>query len=105
MRNSATLGDALRYCSTNTRVFTKAVSVVLEPLTDERYLLRFEVLLEQEPHHVQALEHSMALVHHAIPVMSGDKAKARQVWFMHEARAEPALYSAYFASSCASASR
>ncbi len=98
MRNSATLGDALRYCSKNNRVFSKAISVALEHLAGERYLLRFEVVLKQEPLHIQTIEHSMALLHHAIPVMSGDKAKPRQTWFMHEAQAKTAAYSACFSS-------
>jgi AraC-like DNA-binding protein len=99
MRNSATLGDALRYGSRNGRVFSKAASVVLEKLAGQTYLLRFKVVLEHAPTTIQAIEHHLSLLHHAIPVMSGDRARAHEVWFVHEPNAKLAAYRACFARS------
>lgn len=96
MRNSPTLGAALRYCSKNGRVFSRAACVVLEKLAAQRHLLRFEIHLENAPSHVQVIEHHMSLVHHAIIAMNRDNAQAHEIWFMHEPSAKLSRYRAHY---------
>lgn len=96
MRNSPTLGAALRYCSKNGRVFSKAASVILEKLSAQRHILRFDVLLEDAPGHIQVIEHHMWLVHHAIAAMSRDNAQAHEIWFMHEPCAKLSSYRSHY---------
>ena len=84
MRNSQTLGDALRYCADHTHVFSKATAMGFEKTASGLLLLRFEILLDRMLHTTQAVEHVLSLIHHAIPIMSGEKVRAREIWFTHE---------------------
>ena len=96
MRNSQTLGDALRYCAEHTHVFSKATGMSFERRPGRLMFLRFEILLERMRHTTQAVEHVLSLIHHAIPIMSGENVRAREIWFTHEPCAQRADYRNHF---------
>lgn len=95
VRNSPTLGDGLRYCADHVHVFSKAVAMSFERHPGDAWFLRFEVLLERLPHTTQVVEHALSWVHHSIPIISGDKVRSREIWFMHEPCASKSDYRHY----------
>jgi AraC-like DNA-binding protein len=96
MRNSATLGDAFRYCAENVHVFSNVTEMSLEKLPDAGgVLLRFAITLDRLPNQRQAVEHSLSLVHRATPMISGGQVRVKEVWFTHEPLASLATYRAH----------
>jgi AraC-like DNA-binding protein len=97
MRNSATLGDAFRYCADHVQAYSLATQITLEPVRrSRRVFMRFEILLSRLPHQRQAVEHALALVQYAAEAISGGRVRGREVWFTHEALASTATYRARF---------
>jgi AraC-like DNA-binding protein len=97
MRNAATLGDAFRYCATNVHTYSSATAIYLdsEPAED-RWMLRFDILLSRTPQQRQVAEHALLVTYLAIQMMSGSRARAREIWFTHEPASRPAVYRSYF---------
>jgi AraC-like DNA-binding protein len=97
MRNSPTLGDALRYCVDNVHVYCNALRVAFEaPAESPGALLRFDVLIDRLPHQQQMLEYTLALMHNVVPLISGESAHVREIWFTHAPIAPLKAYLAHF---------
>jgi AraC-like DNA-binding protein len=97
MRNSPTLGDALRYCADHAHAYTTAIRICFEKLPDDpRVFIPFEIVCGAFLQHRQAVEHALALTQHAIRALSGDRTRAREIWFSHEPLASLATYRANF---------
>lgn len=93
MRNSPTVGDALRYCSRHCRPCSGTVAVSLQPSSDgRRAYLSFEILAVEEPGHQQLLELMMLRTWHVVSDMSGGRIALGEVWFAHQPIASPATY-------------
>ena len=99
MRNSATLGQALRYCVEHVYVYCNALGLSLETLEDDAgVFLRFDVLIDRLPHQQQMLEYTLALMHNVTPLISGGRARVRELWFTHPRVAPLKSYRQHFAS-------
>jgi AraC-like DNA-binding protein len=97
MRNSATLGNAFRYCADHVQAYSLATQITLERARrSRRIFMRFEILLSRLPHQRQAVEHALALVQYAAEAISGGRVRGREVWFSHEPVASAATYRARF---------
>jgi AraC-like DNA-binding protein len=95
IRNSRTLGDGLRYCADHVHVYSNAVGMSFERRADRTWFLRFEVLLERMTRTTQASEHALSWLQDSIPIISGDRVRARELWFTHERCAAEAAYKQY----------
>jgi AraC-like DNA-binding protein len=97
MRNSPTLGDAYRYCADHLNVYSSATRICFEKLPDDpRVIMLFENMLVGGTHQRQAVERALALLQYGIHAISGGQARAREVWFTHEASSPLATYRAHF---------
>ncbi len=95
MRNSQTLGAGLRYCAQHVHVYSKAVGMTFERRSGRTWFLRFEVLLDHMTRTTQAVEHALSWVQHSIPIISGGRVRARELWFAHERCAPESDYRHY----------
>src|SRR5450756_2149988 len=74
MRNSSTVGEAYRYCAGHLQVYSPVVHIQIEACrTGGRHFMRFEILLDRVPHQRQAVENALALTHHAVLALSGQR--------------------------------
>lgn len=96
MRNSPTLGDALRYCADQLQVYGSATQICFERLDDRRRFMHFEIQLDGLPDERQAVEHALSLIQHAALTITGGRAHAREVWFAHAPGAPLSTYGAHF---------
>lgn len=97
MRNSPTLGEALKYCASHIHAYSSSLQMCFEKRADDsRVFMMFEILLAGLLQQRQAVEYCLALTQHAIHAISGGQARAREVWFTHEPLAPPAAYRAHF---------
>jgi AraC-like DNA-binding protein len=95
MRNSATLGDAFRYCADHVQAYSLATQITLEKVRrSRRIFMRFEILLSRQPHQRQAVEHALMLVQYAAEAISEGRVRGKEVWFTHEPLASLATYRA-----------
>lgn len=85
MRNSATVGDAWRFCAEHVHAYTSGAHVSLADCAETgRRIIRFEILVPRLYRQRQAVEHALLLSHLATKMFSGGRAAAREVWFTHE---------------------
>lgn len=97
MRNSATVGEAYRYCQSHLQVYSPVVHIQIdEDKSARRHFMRFEILLNRIPHQRQVVENALALTHHAVLSLSHGRFGVREVWFKHERLAPLATYRRYF---------
>jgi len=97
MRNSATVGDALRYCGSHVRLRSGAVS--MEMLVDRqsrRAFVRFEFLLPQFFAQGQAVEHMLLRTCNIVSQISDGKVRPAEVHFTHGNIASHAAYRRHF---------
>jgi AraC-like DNA-binding protein len=97
MSNAATLGDAYRYCAGHLNAYASAgeLNVDLESDTG-RVAISWGIHLDRLLHHEQAIEHGIALMHHAIGTISGGAVRTREIWFAHDYLSPPERYNGYF---------
>lgn len=97
MRNSATLGAALGYCVDHVHVYSNAMRMSFADagVPGTRFL-HFEIVHERLPHQQQVVEHTLALMHHATPQLSGGRARVREIWFAHAPGADERAYRRHF---------
>ena len=99
MRNSRTVGDALRYCVEHIHVYCNAIRLSFEAVEEhDASFLRFDVMLDRLPHQQQAIEYTLALMHNVTPIMSGGGARVREIWFTHSPIAPLRMYREHFKS-------
>lgn len=85
MRNSPTVGDAWRFCADHVHLYSAGAHIDLaRPGEDDRWMIRFEILLPRLYHQRQAVEHALLVSQLATRMFSGGKAAAREVCFTHE---------------------
>ncbi|GFE90697.1 AraC family transcriptional regulator ligand-binding domain-containing protein [Steroidobacter agaridevorans] len=85
MRNSPTLGEALRYFANHVHAYSNAVRVCFEKIpNDPRIFMLFEFSSMGFAAQRQAVEHALALIQHTVLAISGGQARAREIWFTHE---------------------
>jgi AraC-like DNA-binding protein len=97
MRNSPSVGAALRYFADHVQAYSNATWVRFEKLPGEpRAFMLFEFLLMGLPQQRQAVEHTVALTQHAVTALSGGQARAREIWFTHEPLGPASAYRAHF---------
>lgn len=99
MKNSPTVGDALRYCSRHVRTYSGAVS--METCTDRERghtFLRLEFLLPQIFAQGQAVEHMMLRTCNIVSEISAGKVWPSEVRFAHSNIAPANAYRRHFGS-------
>lgn len=97
MTNAATLGDAYRYCAQHLHSYSSVGELAIHPDTDtDRVAISWGIHLDRLLHHEQAIEHGIALMHHAILAISGGAVRSREIWFAHDHISSPEHYSGYF---------
>jgi AraC-like DNA-binding protein len=97
MRNSNTLGDALRYVTKHCYAHSLAARVRLEPDPAGRKLfVGHEILLERLPDKRQAVEHLLLLGHLNALQITGGQARVREVHFRHQRLSPLRTYHHYF---------
>ncbi|MCC5872682.1 MAG: AraC family transcriptional regulator [Gammaproteobacteria bacterium] len=98
MRNAVTLGDAYRYCQDHLQAYSPVVQIKIEqdPRNVDLVFIRFDILLSQATRTVQAVEHSMALMHHAIIGLSEGAVRPSEVWLTHDPVSSESTYKRYF---------
>jgi AraC-like DNA-binding protein len=100
MQNSATLGDAYRYCLSHLQVYSPAVQVGLEGVAQSnRCYLSFDILLNRLPYQRQAVEHAIGLIHDAIVRLTNGRLHPREIWFTHEPMGSRVTYQRLFGAS------
>jgi AraC-like DNA-binding protein len=97
MRNSPTLGEALRYFANHIHAFSTAARICFEKLPgDSRIFMLVEFTTTGFAPQRQAVEHALALIQHAVVSLSGGQARAREIWFTHEAASLAPTYRTNF---------
>lgn len=85
MRNSATVGDAWRYCAEHVHLYSTGAHIeIAKSREPDGWIIRFEILLPRLYQKRQAVEHALLISHLATRMFSGDLAAARKVWFSHD---------------------
>ena len=84
MRNSATVGDAWRFCEAHVHAYSSGAAVTLTKCLGRRWSMRFEILVPRIYRQRQAVEHALLMSHLATRMFSGGRAAAREVWFTHQ---------------------
>lgn len=99
MKNSPTVGDALRYCGRHVRTYSGAVSMELrvDGVRGQAFL-RLEFLLPQIFAQGQAVEHMMLRTCNIVSEISGGKVWPSEVRFAHTNIAPAAAYRRHFGS-------
>lgn len=99
MKNSPTVGDALRYCASHVRTYSGSVSMGLrEQGAGAGPFVHLELLLPQVFSQGQAVEHMMLRTCNIISGISGGRVWPREAWFTHANIAAPAHYRRHFRS-------
>lgn len=97
MTNSETFGEAYQYCAEHLQSYSPAVEIKLgTPRKGGNWFIRFEILLDRTPMQQQAVEHAVALMHHAIISLSDREVRPREIWFAHEPTLPLSIYRRYF---------
>jgi AraC-like DNA-binding protein len=97
MANSETIGAAYEYCAANLQAYSPAVQIKIESDKESsRRYIQFDIVLDRAPHQQQAVEHAVALMHHAIMFMSKHAVRSREIWFSHEPVSSLSYYQRYF---------
>jgi AraC-like DNA-binding protein len=97
MRNSQTLGDALRYSTEHVQAYSDATQLFLD--RDRRRkmaFLRLEILVSRVPYRRQGTEHALLQVQQNVLNLTSGRVRPKEVWFAHEPLASPATYRANF---------
>lgn len=93
MRNSPTLGEALRYFANHIHAYSTAARICFEKFPgDSRVFMLCEFSSTGFAPQRQAVEHALALIQHCVVSLSGGQARAREVWFTHEPLAPVSTY-------------
>lgn len=99
MRNSPTVGDALRYCGSHVRPRSGAVGMEMHTESpSRRTFLRFEFLLPQIFAQGQAVEHMLLRTCNIVSQISGGRVWPCEVRFSHANIAPMAAYRRHFGS-------
>ena len=99
MRNSATVGEALRYCVEHVRVYSTGTNLTLEtPEEGDVALLRFRAQLPKSVEHAQSIEYTLLLLQRTIIELSGGATRAQEIWFAHSPVASLSTYEEHFGS-------
>ncbi|MEN3977145.1 AraC family transcriptional regulator ligand-binding domain-containing protein [Emcibacter sp. SYSU 3D8] len=97
MTNAATLGDAYRYCAQHLNAYSSVGDLDIDMDSDMgRVAISWGIHLDRLLHHEQAIEHGIALMHHAILTISGGAVRAKEIWFAHDHVSAPEHYAGYF---------
>lgn len=96
MANAATLGDAYRYCAQHLNAYSSVGDLNIDMDSDGRVAISWGIQLDRLLHHEQAIEHGIALMHHAILTISGGAVRAKEIWFAHDHISPPERYAGYF---------
>lgn len=97
MRNSPTLGEALRYFASHVHAYSTAARVCFEKFPgDSRAFLVCEFASTGMVPQRQAVEHALALIQHTVAGLTGGKVRAREIWFTHAPTAPIATYRTHF---------
>ncbi|MDA0339727.1 MAG: AraC family transcriptional regulator ligand-binding domain-containing protein, partial [Proteobacteria bacterium] len=98
MTNAPTLGEAYRYCAEHLHSYSSVGDLSVDVDSDTgNCAISWGINLGRLMHHEQAIEHGIALMHHAILTISGGAVRAREVWFSHDYISPPERYRGYFA--------
>ena len=93
MRNSPTLGEALRYFANHVHAYSNALRICFEKIpNDARIFMSFEFTSMGFAAQRQAVEHALALIQHTVLAISGGQARARELWFTHEPLSSASTY-------------
>lgn len=97
MRNSKTLGDALRFVERHANAHSLAARIRLEPLSGEELtFVCHDILVGGLPNKSQAVEQLMLLAHLNAMEISGGRARVRKVHFRHRPLSPRSTYRRYF---------
>ncbi len=97
MRNSQSVGSALRYLADHLHVYTTGAEMwVDEGHSDQQSVLRFQLLLDQVPDSRHTLEHALLVINNLTAEISDGTTRARTIWFSHEPTAPRRAYQRYF---------
>ncbi|MBI1182029.1 MAG: helix-turn-helix domain-containing protein [Alphaproteobacteria bacterium] len=97
MSNAATLGDAYRYCAEHLHSYSTVGELNVDTAFERgRIAISWGIQLDRLLHHEQAIEHGIALMHHAIITISGGAVRPREIWFAHDHISSPEHYAGYF---------
>lgn len=93
MRNSPTLGEALRYFANHVHAYSTATRICFEKFPgDSRVFMVCEFSAPGFGPQRQAVEHTLALIQHAVIGLTAGQARAREIWFTHEPTAPISTY-------------
>jgi AraC-like DNA-binding protein len=97
MKNSATLGDALRYVAKHCHAHSLAARVRLErdPISGKQFVAH-EILVDRLPNRRQAVEQLLLLAHLNAMEITGGQARVREVHFRYQRLSSRATYRRYF---------
>jgi AraC-like DNA-binding protein len=102
MRNSATLGEAFRYCADHFRAYSTGMRLAIEQdRAGSCAFLRFELLAARPPQNAQLLEHDLLLVQRIARDLSRGRVRAREIRFAHAPLSPPSTYRDHFGASVA----
>lgn len=97
MRNSGTLGDALRYVSEHIQAYSLAGAMPIEEETETgRVFVGLDILLEGVPNRNQTVEQHLLLAHRNAMEITGGRARVRQVRLRHPPLSPVRTYRRYF---------
>lgn len=97
MRNTATIGDAFRYCAEHLQVYSRVVKIALDDESSAgRHVMHFGILLRDLPARRQVVENALGLAHRAVLDLSGGSFGAREIWFAHGPGMPMARYRRHF---------
>ncbi|WP_395337234.1 AraC family transcriptional regulator ligand-binding domain-containing protein [Novosphingobium sp. BL-8H] len=97
MRNSRTLGDALKYVATHNAAHSLAVRVWMgRSASGAHVFMGHDLLGEELPNRSQAIEQALLAGHLGAVGLTGGRARVRRVHFRHEALSPRATYRRHF---------
>jgi AraC-like DNA-binding protein len=97
MKNSNTLGEALRYVANHCHAHSLAARVRLEPdRSSGKVFVGHEILLDRLPNKRQAIEQLLLLGHLNAMESTGGRARVREVHFRNQRLSPLATYRRYF---------
>jgi AraC-like DNA-binding protein len=97
MGNSRTVREAFEYCIQYVHVYSTAAQMYFEDAaTDGTVFMRMETFVGKQTYHPQTHERALLLTQLTALNTSGNRVRARAVWFTHEPLSPPATYEAHF---------
>lgn len=97
MRNSRTLGDAIRFACDHSYAHSLAAWIWQKPThSGSGTLVGHDILLEGLPHRTQAMEYILLVGNLAMRDLTEQQVRARRVLFRHQPLSPQALYRRYF---------